>query len=819
MAKKDKSNRLFNLQKKNINKLVNGINNNMDELYKKTYSSIPSMKNDLNNLADDINSALDKITKTNQNTVGVPNTSKLYNRIMDVNGIKSNSNFIQQTMSMLQDSTAMDDLYQSFMQNYILKEMDDEIDAVCKYMPKLLEALETRKDNVLSADHFSKDFITIKSDNISNERGFNSEIDNLKETYKLPEFVEELYDNASRYGEEFVYIVPYQKAMQRLLAKKPAIELGIGDINGFRESCIDQGIDYDKSVSILESTGYKSDDKSILSEVFIGSKNIKIINESYASPYGSLHSQSTISNIIGNSKNIDKNPNFKLSFKVEINKSNIIESVLSEQFKINKQKKYIKEQSIWETVISEKKGDIISKITYTDSFLSYDGMKDENEKHKKKNDTISYDGLVSGEYATDPDKIKITIPGAVLKKLDHTMVKPIYIDDTNMGYFYVEALSKEQQSDSFGFTSITGDPLTAGAPGRAQTLNNAYNAEEQDKMIKYISSQLSQYIDANFVNANPDLRNEIYTILKNNDIFNSNTLDRLKVTFIPPDEMIHVCFRRHPITNRGISDLDRAMVPAKIYSALYIAQSIGALTRGQDKRVYYVKQEVETNIARTLLNTIQQIKLGNFGMRQFKSINSVLNITGRFNDYVIPTNSSGEAPIQFEVMQGQQFDVKTELLDILEEMAVNSTDVPLELIQARMSMDYATHYTMSSIKFLRKVYKRQSQFQVFITDIFRKLYLCEYGKVDKLKATLPPPVFLNITNTSQVIDNTDQFVEKIVTMDLGDNADAELKNTYKRELMNEYLGTYINIERNKTILEKCKLITKSNSTGEEDGGY
>ena len=817
MAKKDKSNRLFNRQKKNINKLVDGIDNNMDILYKQTYSSIPSLKSDLTNIADDINSALDKIVKNNQNTIGVPNTSKLYNRIMDANGIKANSNFIQQTMSMLQDSTAMDDLYQSFMQNYILKEMDDEIDAVCKYMPKLLEALETRKDNVLSADHFSKDYITIKSSKVSNERDFDSEIQKLKEVYKICEFVEEAYDNAAKYGEQFIYLVPYQKAMQRLLAKKPATELGINDINGFRESCIDQGIDYDKSVAILESSGYSNKDRSVVAEVTIN-KNIKIVNESY-NPYGSLYSQTSVSDIIGNSKNLEKRQDFKISFKVEINKSNIIESALSEQFKINKQNKYIKEQSMWESVISEKKGDIISNITDTNSFLSYDGMKDENVKKNKKNNIISHDGLVSGEYATDPEKIKITVPGAVLKSLDHTIVKPIYIDNINMGFFYVEALSKEQQSDSFGFTSITGDPLTAGAPGRAQTLNNAYNAEEQDKMIKYISGQLSQYIDANFVNANPDLRNEIYSILKSNDIFNSNTLDRLKVTFIPPDEMIHIYFRKHPITNRGISDLDRAMVPAKIYSALYIAQSIGALTRGQDKRVYYVKQEVETNIARTLLNTIQQIKLGNFGMRQFKSINSVLNITGRFNDYVIPTNSSGEAPIQFEVMQGQQFDVKTELLEILEEMAVNSTDVPLELIQARMSMDYATHYTMSSTKFLRKVYKRQAQFQVFITEIFRKLYLCEYGKVDKIEATLPPPVFLNITNSSQVIDNTDQFVDKIVTMDLGDNADPELKQAYKSELMKEYLGTYINIERNKTILEKCRLIKEANSTGEENGGY
>ena len=34
-------------------------------------------------------------------------------------------------------------------------------------MPKLEEALECRKDNVLSADHFSKDFINVTNNNCS----------------------------------------------------------------------------------------------------------------------------------------------------------------------------------------------------------------------------------------------------------------------------------------------------------------------------------------------------------------------------------------------------------------------------------------------------------------------------------------------------------------------------------------------------------------------------------------------------------------------------------------------------------------------------
>ena len=164
---------------------------------------------------------------------------------------------------------------------------------------------------------------------------------------------------------------------------------------------------------------------------------------------------------------------------------------------------------------------------------------------------------------------------------------------------------------------------------------------------------------------------------------------------------------------------------------------------------------------------------------------------------------------------GQQFDIQTDLLNMLEEMAVNSTDVPLELINARLSMDYATHYTMSSTKFLRKAYKRQGEYQVFLTEICRKLYICEFGKVDKLSVTLPPPVFLNITNTSQILDNADQYITKIVDLDLGNDGDPALKDAYKKGLIQDYLGTYLDISRNQAILDRARIELKAETKPEE----
>ena len=92
---------------------------------------------------------------------------------------------------------------------------------VLKYAPKLREALLCKKDCVLSADHFSKEFLNF-TNLLSSEKEdlFNRRMEELKEKYQLPEKIEQWYDDAQTYGEQYIYIVPYKTEFERLLKKK-----------------------------------------------------------------------------------------------------------------------------------------------------------------------------------------------------------------------------------------------------------------------------------------------------------------------------------------------------------------------------------------------------------------------------------------------------------------------------------------------------------------------------------------------------------------------------------------------------------------------
>ena len=373
-----------------------------------------------------------------------------------------------------------------------------------------------------------------------------------------------------------------------------------------------------------------------------------------------------------------------------------------------------------------------------------------------------------------------------------------------------------------GFKSIFSDALSNSRNGN---MINGVDAIRRDETLKYVANQLSKFIDKKFVNANQDLSREIYMILKYNDQFNIGNVNNFKVTFIPPEDMVHFYFKQDPITHRGISDLEKGLIPAKIYASLYITTSIGNLTRSIDKRVYYVKQTADKNIAGCLLNVINQIKQSNFNIRQFQSINNILNITGRYNDYVIPTNASGDAPIQFEVMQGQDIQTPTDLMQALEEAAINSTGIPIEIIQTRQSVDYAMQLTMSSSKVLRFCYKRQELYEHLLSELITPIYNYEYNENERIKVTLPPPSFINVTNTNQLITNTKEFVQNIVEMKMAGNDDENLKNAYTNKLFEYYIGTHLDTAKHqelydKTILEVNAEKNESHSDeNDNDSGY
>ena len=772
MAKKDKDDK-SQIRFGTLKKIANLIQAGSDDIYKSTYYSDPENKKQLNDLKSSIDTSIKNILDINTGSIGEPNMSRLYER-MYFNS-QNDTDTIKEFEKIFGDNEFINNLSSTYMDNRWVKAIDEELDETLRYMPKLEEALQTLRDNILSADSFSKDFLTLQSqiENDKNQDQFNNNIDDLKGRYDLLNFINEIYYDISKYGEVFIYNVPYEQAIQTLMDRKTDNK-GIAIKTNFKENNI-----------LIESTIDSTSDTLPVSRFNLSE---------------------------------EEKSDFNINF--EIDNGGILRSVVEAEKNAREKQKSVSEQSLWEQYINENSfNEGISDIVNDGKAYAFDnveryqvgGKLPEHHNFDKvlsddmelpNLDNTSPDGLVNTKKQKNT-KIK-SMNGCIVKKLRRDHITPIMINDINLGYYYFEyddfmAFYEDSHPSTGMVNTITG----LRSNGRAE----AYDVlQRRDEMVRYLASQLADKIDTKFIDNNQDLKKEIYYILKYNDEFCNNATDarNIKVTYIPPQDIHHMYFDLDERTNRGISDLNLSLIPAKLWVAIYLTNCLAVMTRGNDKRVYYVRQSVESNISKTLLKTINEIKKSNFGIRQIQSINNVLNLTGRFNDYIIPRGSDGQSPVEFEVMQGQQVDIKTELLNLLEESAINSTGVPLELIQSRQSPDYAMQLTMSNTKFLRFVYGRQSKFQQLLEPFLTKLYDVEYGSTDRIKVTLPPPLFINVTNTNQLITNTSDFCNSLVEIVMGDSQDDILKAKVSKKLKIYYLGSYINMPMINDIIENAK---------------
>lgn len=777
-----------------IQKLIDLVAGNVNDLRSTTYLTTSNNKKQQIKLKDDIFKAVTDINNKSYENTGLNNISTMYSRLM---ATMKDPALPQSFDNIFNNDALMNSLSMTYMENRPIYDYDKEIDLVCSYMPKLQEALDTKRDHVLSPDHFSKDYLKIKKDSDlsfddDEENMFNRDIKVMKTKYKLEEFIEESYDKTSKYGEDFIYHVPYSTAIDKLLQDKEKYN-----------SAMSGGTLGSLTANIRES----------------GDIEISMIGESYD---GRVLSDNSTIKYTGETPDKDLATVLEKSpvLKVEICQFPYLESLIEDSKFVNSNIARIKHRSlIHETELELQKtirDGVNGKVgdKYIDSKRSgklrpFDKLLDD----KILVDDTAKDGFINVNDKSQ-HKNKLKIKGCILKSIPRHRVVPIYIDDINMGYYYFEF----QESDEF--TNMTNINNMFGSK-TAAIVNQDKNAKMQDVLLKSIAAAMSEKLDSTFINNNQDLTKEIYSVLKYNDLYNIERAEtKIKVTYIPPEDMTHCYFRKDPNSHRGISDLAKALIPAKLWVCMNLTYIIGNMTRGQDKRVYYVKQTVDTNISQTLLTTIDQIKRSNFNVRQIENINNILNIIGRFNDYVIPTSQSGDSPIQFEVMPGQDIQPPIEIMDKLEEQAINSTDVPLEVIQARLSMDFATHYTMSNTRFLRKIVKRQSICEEtrMYSGLLTRIYNLEYDKHEVLRLELPMPMFLDISNTSQIIQNSQDLANNIAESFLADEEDELIKNIFMKKIKMEYLASYVNMDKLEEYYEYSKLEAAKKRIGSDDEG-
>ena len=767
-----------NANQRKIDKSLDLLRQRVNDLYNNTYYSNDNSEEFKTQVTDKLDDAIRKSTQQDEEFKNISNTSKLFRKLLK-NTTSSNSAQAKldkafgkggddDISSLFQSSDLIASMMESYSKTKWITELDNEFDLICKYMTKLQAALDIKRDAVLCSDSYTKEFLEVhaKGENPQSDRNaaIQNNIAEMIKKYDLSNKAETWYEDTSKYGEEFVYCVPYSTALEQLLRRKQST-----------------------SYSITESVTKKEFNKEL--------KKLPV----------------TVT--------MEAGDNNEPIIKINFDKSKVLKEAVENNLYLQKAAGNDLLKGLSESFVvhetNDKFEDHFEKSDKTHTIVKLDKTIDD-ELDWEDDDKSAADGLMN---SNNKPNTKVKVNGAVLRTIKHDRIIPIYIEDTMFGAYYIrfnqfEDIDINATGNIRGYNSITG--MFNNGQVATQVNNNEDVENQKNLLLRTLAGKISQKIDAAFINSNTDLKEEIYKILRFNDKYNqiSHTID-MDVVFVPSDDIHHLKFREDPDTHRGISDLWDALVPAKQWITLTLTSVLGWATRGFDRRVYYVKQSLDTNTAQSLLNVIATIKKGNFGIRQMESVNNILGIVGRFNDFVIPMGPSGDAPIVFDTMPGQQFEFPTDLQANLEESAVNSTGVPLEIVNSSTGMDFAVRYTMTNAKLLRNVLKRQLKMEDFLSEIFTKIYRFEYDENITLEVQLPPPAFLSMTQGTQLLNSAVQYADSITEVEMAGQSD-EGKALFKKRLIRKLIPSYMSDEEIEKIKDQIALDNSIQKSKGED---
>lgn len=267
----------------------------------------------------------------------------------------------------------------------------------------------------------------------------------------------------------------------------------------------------------------------------------------------------------------------------------------------------------------------------------------------------------------DPSKgdyIDYHFKGAYLKDINPRNIIKLEADDIVFGYVYFETLPSSDNGEGFDASSLTnGNGMSSsssmlsmvsssmGMDGSVTTTQTSSTSSSQNGMDQNANNEISntalrysiitdlfikgisKKIGKDFVKKNPEMQNTLFELLRKDYILEKE----VKMTFLEPDQVFHL--KLDSTTTYGKSRLANSVFAAKLYLATMMTNVITKVTRGRDKKVYYVEVGLDDDIESTVQSLIRDMKSNEFSATSFgnnQSISTVFKNVGAGSELYVP---------------------------------------------------------------------------------------------------------------------------------------------------------------------------------------
>lgn len=399
-------------------------------------------------------------------------------------------------------------------------------------------------------------------------------------------------------------------------------------------------------------------------------------------------------------------------------------------------------------------------------------LNDISDREYKVDKTSSVITIKDGFLSSDANKNKPSINGCKIKKLDPRRLIPLDIDDTNLGYYYIENNNSKR---------LLKNPNIFSAKSN---MNNPSGQHAMDLLYKSIGDLLWRKLDKKFIENNNEIKERLYDVLKYADV---NTDSQLEITYLESDEVI-----KFEIDD-GESAFEQTLFFSRMYLMVLLSTITARVARANDVRAYYVEVDAQGGINSMVYNAINTLQKGNKSILSMNHVSKMLSSFSVFEDVFIPKTAGGNKPIDFDIISGQNIDMSTDLLETLEQICVNATGVPLALLQSSQDIDFAKTYTMLNLNFMKNVLDRQVDLNPSITKLFKAIMKTEVTDEDDLNdilnctASLQSPMNLLLTNLLDQVNNAKDAAQAISDIVVGTNEEDTIGiDMFMKEVVKKY---------------------------------
>lgn len=774
MARDDKSSRQSIRSRNKSNRNTSGtINELLSQIGNMTLRT--SQSDDIERLNTQFNEILRGESDNFNRSGGEDTTSFLSKLFRDSNSRLVQTDTVMDQLNNIFDDATNEGSIRSFLneayRNRMLKQSD--LHEVASQLIELREAILITRDAIISSDIVEGQMtrnIRFRNSGEGNADQLNSVIEGIEEKFDLQTKIKNfIIPKCLEYGEYYAYVIPYSKVFGDFMQRKEKMKLGY---NAYTETTL-----YD----FVNSSDNKNEKTSFYESVD------SIFDTNYKKTYDP--NTSVVSKL-----DIDKeNKEMKTAFTESID--NMMKNVIicNDAVPIP-----LMEEGVNATEYFMET--CIDPVTYNEADLNVDNIgKDSYFKRvvKSPNGDGIYTTHRKKDYSDDKEKYQKdfkNIHDCYIRMIDPVHLIPVQIMTKRVGYYYIQC---EEVSPVSGVVSSS------------LYYNRFEDNRRETTIVDSIAQRIVHAFDKKFLEQNPKFKELIVEAL---NYYNLNE-QRVRFQFIPQEYV--VAFKVSEDENgNGTSIIDPSLFYAKLYLMLLLFKMMSIILYSNDTRINYVRNSGIDKNVRKKIEEIARIKQQrSITVMDMFSYTSLVNKLGVGAETYIPTGKSGERGLETEVIQGQDVQTNSDLMDMLRKSYILGTGVPEAIMNYMNEADFAKSLELANTRFQGRVISYQLDFNKGITDMYRRILRwstdTDEDDISGFEFSFAPPKASSGQIKADLLQNFDAYSQFVIGLLIGqqnaDNPDYEKQvREMKLLLARDYLPM-INFDKILDMFKSAKI--------------